>query len=380
MASVPVKKILIVEDNELFLKLLDKHFSRAGYDCMLANSPSAALHLLEHQVPELILSDYEMPGMNGFDFRQQLLTNKRYSHIPFVFLTAHSSDGMVMEGLGMQAVDFIDKQTPFPVLTSKIDNIIHTVHKTQELNTEELKKAAHALNIKSVPAAPPQLKGFYTNFWHQPFQNYPGGDFIDFIGINERYTFLVLGDVMGKKWQAWFFSFGFLSYVRSAIRICIMDQVFSPARILEKINNVICYDEVLHDVLSSLSLLMIDNENGSIKYAGAGDLPLLHYHHASQKADQVSSSGLLPGLMKDGRYEEQLIELQPNDILLIFSDGMTDFRDAQGKHSNYNAFVELITPTLARENSFLFMKTAFAKRFTEEAQVDDCSLIFIQKK
>lgn len=380
MTSAPVKKILIVEDNELFLKLLDKHFSRAGYDCMLASSPSSALTLLEQQLPEIILSDYEMPGMNGFAFRQQLLTNKKYAHIPFVFLTAHSSDGMIMEGLGMQAVDFIDKQTPFPVLTSKIDNIIHTVHQTQELNTEELKKAANALNIKSVPAGQPQLKGFYTHLWHKPYQDYPGGDFIDFIGTDERYTFLILGDVMGKKWQAWFFSFGFLSYVRSAIRICIMDQVYSPARILEKINNVICYDEVLHDVLSSLSLVMIDNETGVLKYAGAGDLPLLHYSHATGQTRQVDSGGLLPGIMKDSKYDEQVINLQTNDILLIFSDGMTDFRDETGKHSNYNGFVDFITPCLARESSFVFMKTAFAKRFTEEAQVDDCSLIFIQKK
>ncbi|GGH80092.1 sigma-B regulation protein RsbU (phosphoserine phosphatase) [Filimonas zeae] len=380
MTSAPVKKILIVEDNELFLKLLDKHFSRAGYDCILASSPSSALTLLEQQIPEIILSDYEMPGMNGFDFRQKLLTNKKFAHIPFVFLTAHSSDGMIMEGLGMQAVDFIDKQTPFPVLTSKIDNIIHTVHQTQELNTEELKKAANALNIKSVPDGPPQLKGFNINFWHKPFQDYPGGDFIDFIGTHERYTFLVLGDVMGKKWQAWFFSFGFLSYVRSAIRICIIDQVYSPARILEKINNVICYDEVLHDVLSSISLVMIDNETQTIKYAGAGDLPLLHHKCATGKTEKVESSGLLPGLMKDGRYEEQQIHMQKDDILLIFSDGMTDFRDETGKHSNYNGFVDLIAPCVIRENSFIFMKTAFTKRFTPEAQVDDCSLIFIQKK
>lgn len=380
MTSAPIKKILIVEDNELFLKLLDKHFSRAGYDCMLASSPTSALTLLEQQIPEIILSDYEMPGMNGFDFRQKLLTNKKFAHIPFVFLTAHSSDGMIMEGLGMQAVDFIDKQTPFPVLTSKIDNIIHTVHQTQELNTEELKKAASALNIKSVPDAPPKLNGFNINFWHKPYQDYPGGDFIDFIGTSERYTFLVLGDVMGKKWQAWFFSFGFLSYVRSAIRICIIDQVYSPARILEKINNVICYDEVLHDVLSSLSLVMIDNETQVIKYAGAGDLPLLHHKCTTGETVKVESTGLLPGLMKDGRYEEQQIHMQKDDILLIFSDGMTDFRDESGKHSNYNGFVDLIAPCVTRENSFIFMKTAFTKRFTTEAQVDDCSLIFIQKK
>jgi sigma-B regulation protein RsbU (phosphoserine phosphatase) len=379
MTPIPLKKILIVDDNELFLKLLEKFFRNAGYKCILSNSVAHAFTSLQLEMPDIILSDYEMPGTNGFDFRQQLLANNKFKHIPFVFLTAHTNDKMVLQGLGMQAVDFIDKQTPFPVIVSKLNNIIYTVQQTQEMNTEELKKAANALNIKSAPTVPPVLTGFDVNFIYKPFQDYPGGDFIDFIKVDERYTFVVLGDVMGKKWQAWFFSFGFLSYVRSAIRICILDHEYSPARILQKINTVICYDEVLQNVLSSLSLLMIDCETGHIKYAGAGDLPPLYYNNQEKKVHQLTSTGLLMGLLQDGNYEDQLIEMKTDDKLLLFSDGMTDFTNETGKHSDYQLFVNRMEGYLCKNNTFTAIYDDLFAYFTNLAQVDDCSMIFFQK-
>src|SRR5258706_7880362 len=101
------------------------------------------------------------------------------------------------------------------------------------------------------------VKGFEINFWHWPFEDYAGGDFIDFIKVNEDYTFVILGDVMGKKWKAWFFTFGYLSYIRSVIRFLVLNKEFSTAKILKKINELICLDEALADIFSSLSLLMI---------------------------------------------------------------------------------------------------------------------------
>lgn len=379
MTEAPSKKILIVDDNELFLRLLEKFFRGAGYKCILSNSVDHAFTSLQLEMPDIILSDYEMPGTNGFVFRQQLLANERYRHIPFVFLTAHTNDKMVLEGLGMQAVDFIDKQTPFPVIVSKLDNIIHTVQQTQELNTEELKKAANALNIKSAPTTPPVVKGFDVNFIYKPFKDYPGGDFIDFVKADDRYTFVVLGDVMGKKWQAWFFSFGFLSYVRSAIRICVLDHEYSPARILQKINTVICFDEVLQNVLSSLSLLMVDSDTGNITYAGAGDLPPIYYDASENAVRQLSSTGLLMGLLANGNYEDQLIEMHENDKLLIFSDGMTDFTDETGKHADYALFMESMDKYLKQDVSFAATWQSLTDYSERLAQVDDCSMIYFHK-
>lgn len=373
-----VKSILLVDDNQLFLKMLAQAFKKAGIDCITAQSGQEALKKLNSVIPDAILSDYEMPDMNGMEFRQQLMDNEDFKNIPFVFLTYIVDDDLMVKGLNLQAVDYIIKGTPVNVIVSKLNNLIYTVQKQQELSKGELKKAAEALNVKSIPTKAPEIAGYDIAFWHRPYQDVPGGDFIDFIKANERYSFIVLGDIMGKKWMAWFFTFSFLSYIRAAIRFCILNNDYSVGSILQKVNDVICLDDVLKDILSSLSLLMIDSQTHIITYSGAGDLPLLHFEADTLTLKQISGDGLLLGLFSGNEYTEQQINLSENDQLLIFTDGMIDFSNESGKKSDYNTFANNIDLMLNKKYSF--------KRIQDElfepslaVQVDDCSIIRIRK-
>src|SRR5690606_35318426 len=189
-----------------------------------AASVEEAFRLLEHISPDIILSDYQMPGINGFEFREQVMKDPRWRNIPFVFLTSFTDNELILQGLDMQAADYIAKDIPVTVLVSNLNNILANIRDQHEKSIQELRTAAEALNLRSVPVKPPVVPGYEINFWHQTFQNYPVGDFIDFITTSSTdHVFIVLGDVMGKKWAAWFFSFNFLSYIRSAVRLCVFD-------------------------------------------------------------------------------------------------------------------------------------------------------------
>jgi sigma-B regulation protein RsbU (phosphoserine phosphatase) len=372
------KKILLVDDNQLFLKMLSRAFIKAGFECLITESGIEALDILKSAMPDAILSDYDMPGMNGIEFRQQLLADAVLKDIPFIFLTNISDNKVMVEGFNMQAVDYIIKDTPVHVIISKLNNLLLTVQNQLEISKHELKKAAEALNVKSIPNSIPHINGFEIDFWHRPYQDIPGGDFIDFIKVNERYSFIVLGDIMGKKWMAWFFTFSFLSYIRAAVRFGILNKEYSVSGILQKVNEVICLDDILKDILSSLSLLMIDNETQQISYAGAGDLPLLHYSAKTGELTQVNSEGLLLGLFADGKYTETNITLAKNDQLFIFTDGMIDFMVNGGKKSDYSHFVAELKASLNKSNSFKQLKENLFEPATV-IQVDDCSIISIYK-
>lgn len=379
MLSPNAKKVLLVDDNPLFLKILDHAFKRAGFECSTCLSASEALDYLALNIPDAILSDYEMPEMNGIEFRKYLIRNSDFRDIPFVFLSYITDNDLMAEGLDLQAVDYVVKETPVNVIVSKITNLIDTVQKQRELSVLEIKKAAIALNIRTVPKVAPVVEGFDIDFWHQAYQDVPGGDFIDFIEVDDRYSFIVLGDVMGKKWVAWFFTFSFLSYIRAAIRFGILNRDLSTAGILQKVNSVICYDNALKDILSTLSLVMIDNHTQTVTYSGAGDLPLLHYKAECGEMVQVDSSGLLLGLFPEGGYTEQKIELKPNDELFIFTDGLIDYEDANGeKKTDYNLFRDKINGMLRDQLSFKQIRQSLLQNLSP-ALVDDCSIISIHK-
>ena len=377
--NATLKKILLVDDNEFFLKMMGKSFKNNGFECSFASSAAEAMLFLEKTpAPDLILSDYEMPEINGIEFRKLLVDNNVLKDIPFVFLTSSTDKDLMMEGLDLQAIDYVVKDTPVKMIITKINNILNTIENQRKLTEMEIKKAAQSLNFKSIPVRSPQLQGFKVDFWHRAYHDIPGGDFIDFIQVTERYNFVVLGDVMGKKWNAWFFTFGFLSYVRSAIRFAVLDGEYSAAAILHKVNSVICFDNMLKDILSSLSLLLLDSETGEITYAGAGDLPLLHYRANTKQVERIQSTGILLGLFEAGNYDEQKIKLLPHDKLFIFTDGMIDFVADSGKKSDFNSFEENIRPYLQAGDGFEEIKT---KLFVANPaqQADDQSIISIYK-
>ncbi|RYZ98462.1 MAG: response regulator, partial [Sphingobacteriaceae bacterium] len=73
MTETVRNKILLVDDNIFFLNILVQEFSRTGLECTMAESAKEAIEILKSDIPDIILSDLEMPGMNGIEFRKYLM-------------------------------------------------------------------------------------------------------------------------------------------------------------------------------------------------------------------------------------------------------------------------------------------------------------------
>lgn len=374
------KKILLVDDDRFMLQLICRALGAKGFVCRTAKSVREALDLLFEEIPDIVLSDYSMPEIDGFEFRKVLLRDKRYKNIPFVFYTSFADESTMQKGLEMQAVDYIDKNTPVHLVVSKLNNILDTIRKEHEKSLFEIGAAAEALNLRSVPLEAPKVHGFKLQFLYQTYNHYPGGDFIDFVRTDDNTIFVILGDVMGKKWGAWFFSFNFLSYIRSAIRLCVFDGISSPASILNKINRIVCLDPVLGDVLSTLSLIMIDEQASKVYYAGAGDLPIIHFRKAEIEVVCIKSEGLLLGVLENGLYQEDVIHMAPGDQIIAITDGMIDFAGKNGKISDYPLFVDRLKPLLGQADTYRDIKSKMFSESKDGSVVDDRSLIIIEKE
>ncbi|PZR36127.1 MAG: hybrid sensor histidine kinase/response regulator [Azospira oryzae] len=115
--------LLLVEDNEDFRFYLKDNLKQT-YQIAEARNGAAAFEMALSVVPDLIVSDVMMPGMNGIELCRKVKTDPRTSHIAVILLTARASEEQKMEGFDAGANDYITKPFNFELLQSRIKNLI----------------------------------------------------------------------------------------------------------------------------------------------------------------------------------------------------------------------------------------------------------------
>jgi CheY-like chemotaxis protein len=87
------KKILIVEDNPVHMKLIEMTLRAKNYTLLKANDGEEALDMAIREPPNLVIMDINLPGMTGFETSKKLRENPAFSHIPVIAITAYAMKG-----------------------------------------------------------------------------------------------------------------------------------------------------------------------------------------------------------------------------------------------------------------------------------------------
>jgi len=372
--------ILIIDDDPGILDLHSHMVEEALPGCCIVTAPDgrAGLALMREAQPDLVLLDLMMPEIDGFGFRKMLMDDPMLVDIPFVFLTANDSDNSIIEGFNLDIKDYIIKTTSPKVVALKIGNIIKSLKRERRNALKELQEAADTISMEVVPANAPKFPGFSLFQWNVPYQGVPGGDFIDYINIDENRMVVILGDIMGKKWGAWFFAFSFIGYIRSAIRVVIKNSSeVKASEILKKVNETIYSDAKISEIFSTVSVAIIDNNKNEVQYSGAGDHPMLRYDSLNKKVTQFVSEGLLLGLSNEGDYNDVIIPLNIDDILFIYTDGLIESRNKEGEQFGVPRIKDTILNSVSSSPEEELIKKF--TDFTENKYEDDVSMIAIKK-
>jgi len=86
-------RILVVEDNDMNMQLVEYLLEEGGFDILKATSGEEALEVTSKTVPDLILMDIHLPGMDGLSVVREMKGNERTSEVPILALTAHAMRG-----------------------------------------------------------------------------------------------------------------------------------------------------------------------------------------------------------------------------------------------------------------------------------------------
>jgi DNA-binding NarL/FixJ family response regulator len=122
IAAPPTRQdtVLVIDDAPDSLHFLTNALENAGITVLVATSGDAALELLSHIVPDLILMDAVMPGLDGFETTVRIKNTASLAHIPVIFMTGLTESEHVVEAFEVGGVDYVRKPISVDELLARL--------------------------------------------------------------------------------------------------------------------------------------------------------------------------------------------------------------------------------------------------------------------
>jgi sigma-B regulation protein RsbU (phosphoserine phosphatase) len=350
-----IRHVLVVDDSRLQRKILTLALKRWGFDVVEAASGEEALRLAASQRPDLVLSDWMMPGMSGLElcrhFRE--LDGDDYSY--FILLTSKSEKEEVARGLDSGADDFLTKPVDSNELRARISagerliemqrsvvqanrTLSDTLGELQRLydnidsDLQEAKKLQQSLikeRFRALPAG--DLSLMLRSSGHV------GGDLVGFFEAGPEHVGLYALDVSGHGISSALMTARLAGYLSSAapdqnvaLRKNAKGQVVprAPDEVMADLNDLVL-DEMETEHYFTLLLAFVELKTGHMVLSQAG-----HPHPAVQRVngdiEQLGTGGFPVGLLSDVSFQRFELTLNSGDRILILSDGVTECPNPDG--------------------------------------------------
>lgn len=173
-----------------------------------------------------------------------------------------------------------------------------------------------------LPDENPQIPGWKVWLYSQP-ANEVCGDLVDYLNINDKKIGLTMADVAGKGLSAALM----MSKLQSTIR-AIVNEDYTLPEFAAKVNKIFNRDS-LPSLFASMLYMQIEPNSGRIDYVNAGHLPPLILR--GENIEEAEKGDAAIGIMKDSQFSGRLVELQPGEVFIVFSDGVTEAMSEAGQ-------------------------------------------------
>jgi len=321
VVDVSISRMLIVDDDEDMRILLGAFLEDLGYTVSAVADGESSLQWLERDTTDVIFLDLSMSGMDGLDVLKHI--RERGFDVAVILTTALGSEDVAIEALRIGADDYLRKPFNRHELRAVLDRAIqklslfrHNVLLRRQLGVE-LSRAAK-VQADLLPGQIPILDG-----WELAAQCVParevGGDFYDWQRIGPGVLSLTVGDVMGKGIPAALL----MASVRAVLRA--VGPSSSPATAVQTAASALATDLTRSGAFVTLFHAQLDLASGRLRYVDAGH-GYVRLCRADGRIEQLPAKGLPLGVLDDEVYEEGVVTMEPGDVLIIYSDGLTEAR------------------------------------------------------
>ncbi|MEA2204034.1 MAG: phosphoserine phosphatase RsbU/P [Blastocatellia bacterium] len=267
------------------------------------------------------------------------------------------------------------------VLTTLASVAAIRVENTRLLD-EQLKRERmeHELQVASEiqqrfqPTAPPQVPGYELQGISFPCYEI-GGDYYDFIQREDGRLIVALGDVSGKGAAA--------ALLMSSLHAAVHAQAASHDSILKTISGVNRYlaENIPANRFITLFYAELQPKTGALSFLNAGHNPPLIVH-AAGTMEQLAAGGLPLGIMPDAEYREGLTHLSYGDVLVIYSDGVTEAQSPSGEEFGPTRLYDVVARNM--EASAAGIRDRIESALTKFSQgtpaADDITLVIVKRQ
>ncbi len=189
------------------------------------------------------------------------------------------------------------------------------VEQIERMHAKELDQAAE-IQRRLLPTRAPEVPGIDLAGYNAPCRTV-GGDYYDFLSYPDGSVAILVGDVAGKGMPAALL----MSSLQARVQV-LFDEPADLAKLVTRLNRIILSNCPSNRFISFF-IGVLDPKTGELSYVNAGHNPPLVIRHDGA-VEELAGTGLILGIMPSAQYEQRVCRLEPNDMVVMFSDGVTE--------------------------------------------------------
>jgi serine phosphatase RsbU (regulator of sigma subunit) len=318
-------RLLIADDQPDVLEALRLLLPREDFAPTFVASPAALLDQVQGARWDAVLMDLNYArGSTSGDEGLHALGQIRLAHhdLPIVVMTAWGDIDLAVRAMRAGAQSFVQKPWDNRALVQVLEREVTAGRGARERSTHYQREQQDALLIQRalMPATLPMTERFEVVGAWQPAGTL-GGDCYDVFLFSPDAIGLSIADVAGKGLPAALL----MSSLQASVRAFARDGA-RPQDVCSSVNRLLC-GQMIAGRFVTMVYLYLDAANGSLTYANAGHNPPL-LAQANGTIETLGASGTVLGVFPDATYERASTSLHSGDRLLLYTDGVTESRNA----------------------------------------------------
>jgi len=332
--------ILVVDDVPANLRLLSKILGEHGYRTRPIPDGTLAIESARIEIPDLILLDIRMPGMNGYQVCKRLKSDDLTKDIPVIFISALDATHDKVKAFAFGGVDYITKPFQAEEVIARVDAHIalrNLQTQLQDTNRQMEKELTLAGEVQRsyLPREIPGIPGWQIAVELKPARE-TSGDFFDVNMLPNGKLGIMIADVVDKGVSAALF----MALCYSLIRTYAAEFLEEPEKLFDAVNRRVLEDTNARQFVT-VFYAVLDPTTGEMIYCNAGQCPSLFF--SSQNGKSVLSllrTGPPLGVFEQQTWERKSIQFGPDDVLVLYTDGISE---AQGDQETFYSEARLLS-------------------------------------